>query len=92
MARSISRTGKRGRGRPRTNPTSIHLTLVPDQLAEVDDWIDAQFTEMSRPEAIRVLVELGLAYGRPSQIDTERTSAEAIRQVTKEAGSKKRKA
>jgi hypothetical protein len=60
MKKSISRTEKRGRGRPPTNPTSIHLTLAPEPLAAVDDWIEGQREAYSRPEAIRRLVELGL--------------------------------
>jgi hypothetical protein len=60
MAKSISRTEKRTRGRPATNPTSIHLTLAPGPLAEVDRWIEKKEPELSRPEAIRRLVELGL--------------------------------
>jgi hypothetical protein len=65
MAKSISRTEKRTRGRPATNPTSIHLTLAPGPLAEVDRWIEKQKEPPSRPEAIRRLVELGLkAKGR----------------------------
>ena len=60
MKKSISRTEKRGRGRPATNPTSIHLTLSPEPLSEVDDWIRRQKEPYSRPEAIRRLVELGL--------------------------------
>src|SRR5882757_7907199 len=61
MAKSISRTEKRTRGRPATNPTSIHLTLAPGPLAEVDRWIEKQKEpDLSRPEAIRRLVELGL--------------------------------
>src|SRR6266436_4802074 len=61
MAKSISRTEKRTRGRPATNPTSIHLTLAPDPLADVDRWIEKQKEPgLSRPEAIRRLVELAL--------------------------------
>src|ERR1700730_3169794 len=61
MAKSISRTEKRARGRPATNPTSIHLTLAPDPLAEVDRWIAKQKEPgLTRPAAIRRLVELGL--------------------------------
>jgi hypothetical protein len=60
MAKSISRTEKRTRGRPATNPTSIHLTLAPGPLAEVDRWIEKQKEPPTRPEAIRRLVELGL--------------------------------
>src|SRR3984893_15969714 len=51
---------KRTRGRPATNPTSIHLTLAPGPLAEVDRWIERQKVPPSRPEAIRRLVEIGL--------------------------------
>jgi hypothetical protein len=66
MAKSISGTRKkRGRGRPPTGGTSIHLRVLPDQLKKVDEWRDAQFIEHSRPEAIRELVDLGLSYGSP---------------------------
>jgi hypothetical protein len=41
------------------------VRLQPDHLAHLDRWIEAQFVPMSRPEAIRTLIELGLAYGRP---------------------------
>ena len=63
MAKLISRTEKRGRGRPATNPKSIHLTLEPGPLSEVDQWIARQKeSRLTRPEAIRRLVEIGLAY------------------------------
>jgi hypothetical protein len=61
MAKSISRTEKRGRGRPATNPKSIHLTLEPGPLSEVDQWIARQKEPgLTRPKAIRRLVEIGL--------------------------------
>jgi hypothetical protein len=61
MKRSIIfRTEKRGRGRPRRDPTSIHLTLVPDQLDELDAWIAKQDDSPSRPEAIRRLLAKAL--------------------------------
>jgi hypothetical protein len=61
MAKSISRTEKRTRGRPATNPTSIHLTLAPGPLADVDRWVEKQEDpDLTRPEAIRRLVEIGL--------------------------------
>jgi hypothetical protein len=59
MKKSISRTEKKGRGRPPTNPTSIHLTLAPEPLAAVDAWME-KHEIATRPEAIRRLVELGL--------------------------------
>ena len=43
-------------------PTSIHLTLSPDQLALLDAWIAAQpEPQPSRPAAIRQL--LALSFG-----------------------------
>jgi hypothetical protein len=74
MMKLLSRIEKRGRGRPPTNPTSIHLTLAPGPLAAVDDWIERQKEPYSRPEAIRRLVELGLTAktkGRPKSEDTK---------------------
>jgi hypothetical protein len=65
MAKSISRTEKRGRGRPRINPTSIHLSLAPDLLARVDKFLSGQKDNPSRPEAVRRLVELGLEGMQP---------------------------
>lgn len=56
MARSLFRIEKRSRGRPRKDPTSIHLTLVPDQLATLDAWIAEQKDRPSRPEAVRRLL------------------------------------
>jgi hypothetical protein len=59
----IFRTEKRGRGRPRRDPKSIHLTLVPEQLDQLDAWIAKQDDEPTRPEAIRRL--LAQALGKP---------------------------
>jgi hypothetical protein len=50
----------RGRGRPKTNPTSIHLTLVPDQLARLDAFIAAQDEELSRAEGVRRVLDQAL--------------------------------
>ena len=60
MDDAISRTEKRGRGRPPNGAKSIHLTLVPDQLAALDEWIAAQRPQVSRPEAIRRILADGL--------------------------------
>lgn len=58
MSDAIVRTEKRGR--PPTNATSIHLTLRPDQLTALDAWIEHQPDTLSRPEAVRRLMEIGL--------------------------------
>jgi len=58
MASSISRTEKRSRGRPRVDPTSIHLTLAPSYIEPLDAWIAAQpEPRPSRPEAIRLALK-----------------------------------
>lgn len=58
MPDAIVRTEKRGR--PRTDATSIHLTLPPDQLAALDAWIASEPTKPSRPQAIRSILQAGL--------------------------------
>jgi hypothetical protein len=55
---------KRGRGRPRKNPISIHLTLLPAKAEQVDAWAAEQEDQPSRPEAIRRLVEQALSTGK----------------------------
>jgi hypothetical protein len=61
MKKSITRTGK-SRGRPPTGAESIHLRILPEQSAAVDAWITKQKEpQLSKPEAIRRLVDLGLA-------------------------------
>lgn len=59
MPASINRTEK-SRGRPKTNPTSIHLSLPPHQLAALDAWIATLNEPLSRPAAVRSLIDLGL--------------------------------
>jgi hypothetical protein len=50
----------RGRGRPKTNPTSIHLTLLPDQLARLDAFLAKQEEELSRAEGVRRVLDRAL--------------------------------
>lgn len=55
---------KKSRGRPVTTGTGqmIGVRLLPDQLAALDLWIAAKGGNMSRPEAIRRILdnEMGL--------------------------------
>jgi hypothetical protein len=60
MPESISLTRKKPRGRPPTGAESIHLRLLPYQLAALDQWIAHQSDMPSRPEAVRRLLVLGL--------------------------------
>lgn len=78
MARSISRTEKRRRGRPRTNPTSVHLSLAPDLLARIDQFLAAQKDTPSRPEAIRRLIELALGDLEPAKQLNPRAKSKAV--------------
>jgi hypothetical protein len=47
-----------------TRPTgadSVHLRVLPDQVAAIDAWIiEQKKPDLTRPEAIRRLVEFGL--------------------------------
>src|SRR5437867_3480158 len=53
---------RKKRGPPPTGKGElIGVRIQPDQMAALDDWIDEQEDDPSRPEAIRRLVELGLA-------------------------------
>jgi hypothetical protein len=60
MGKSITRTRK-SRGRPSTGAESVHLRVLPDQSAAIGVWMAKQKEPgLTRPEAIRRLVELGL--------------------------------
>jgi hypothetical protein len=63
MAKSIKDTPKkRGRGRPPTGGRreGVMVRLQPALFETLDDWIRKHGPDLSRPEAIRRLVELGL--------------------------------
>ena len=63
MAKSIRDIPKKRRGRPSTGGRreGILVRLESDQFEALDDWIAKQREPtLSRPEAIRRLVELGL--------------------------------
>jgi len=49
------------KGRPATGiGTMIGVRLQPDQLSALDSWIEHQPDELTRPEAVRRLIERGL--------------------------------
>ena len=61
MAKSITDNRKKKRaGRPRVGAILIGVRVPPAGVAELDDWIEKHAPDLSRPEAIRRLVELGL--------------------------------
>lgn len=61
MTASISKARKKqGRGRPFVGATPIQVRMPPADLAVIDDWIARQSEALTRPEAIRRLVEQAL--------------------------------
>jgi hypothetical protein len=62
MKKSIIDIAKKGRGRPKTTGLGTGILVrMHDQLDALDAWILKQKEpSLSRPEAIRRLVELGL--------------------------------
>jgi hypothetical protein len=64
MRKSIRgiKKSKPGIGRPRTTGAGqpVMVRMHDRQLAAIDGWIAAQGEDVSRPEAIRRLVDLGL--------------------------------
>jgi hypothetical protein len=62
MAKStVSNIRKKRIGRPPVNAVAILVRVPPEALKPIDAWIERQDDPvMSRPEAIRRLVELGL--------------------------------
>jgi hypothetical protein len=59
MAKSISDNTKRTRGRPVTTGkgTLVGVRLTAFQLAKLDAWISKQSASMTRPEAIRAMMQ-----------------------------------
>jgi hypothetical protein len=56
---------KRGRGRPKIGATPVNTRFPPDELKDLDAWIEAQGQlEPSRPEAVRRLVKMALKMTR----------------------------
>jgi hypothetical protein len=47
---------KRGRGRPATGSTPVLVRLQPAQLAGLDAWISKQAEPITRPDAIRGMI------------------------------------
>jgi hypothetical protein len=58
---TVSDIRKKRIGRPPVNAVPILVRMPPADLEPIDNWISKQKEALSRPEAIRRLVELGLA-------------------------------
>jgi hypothetical protein len=58
MAISINDIPKKKRGRPATGKgEGVLVRLRPDQLNALDSWITKQDASLTRPEAIRAMME-----------------------------------
>jgi hypothetical protein len=58
MSKSINDIPKKRRGRPATGKgEGVLVRLQPSQLKALDAWIDKQETFLTRPEAIRAMME-----------------------------------
>ena len=68
MKRSISNIEKkRGRGRPRVGAIPVMVRLLPGQAQKLDQWRKRQPEKPGRPEAIRRLIDQGLAGTGPER-------------------------
>jgi hypothetical protein len=68
MAKSILSDNRKKRiGRPPVGALLIGVRVPPAGVAELDAWIKKNAPDLSRPEAIRRLVELGLAAKTPAR-------------------------
>jgi hypothetical protein len=69
-------------GRPKTTGTGQPqvVRMHDQQIAEIDAWIARQGQEMSRPDAIRRLVEIGLGGGNSAR-QRSANSAERAKQL-----------
>ena len=54
----MSETIRRKGGRPKVGATPITVRIPPDDLAQLDRWIEANHPGTSRPEAIRQIMQL----------------------------------
>jgi len=66
MGKSISDNRKKKPiGRPKVGAILIGVRVPPADVATLDAWIKKHAPDLSRPEAIRRLVELGLKAKQP---------------------------
>jgi hypothetical protein len=93
MAKSISVITNKKRGRPVTTGrgTLVGVRLLDSSLASLDGWIERQDEpELTRPEAIRRLVEVGLNASHQSvkQLHQAKTHADLAADLATEIGLK----
>jgi hypothetical protein len=74
-----SATPPKKRGPPATGKGEpILVRLQPAQLAALDAWMGRQVARLSRPEAIRRLLEQALAVAQPAKSRTPKARSKAL--------------
>lgn len=78
MSRQLAKSAKK-RGRPATGQGEpILVRLQPVQLGGLDRWIAHQDDQLTRPEAIRRLVDLALAGTQPPKARSPKARSRAL--------------
>jgi len=75
--RSVTKRKKKRGAPPASEGTLIGLRLEPGALARVDRWAASQKDDPSRAEAVRRLVELGLAIAQRARMGTKKAAQAA---------------
>jgi hypothetical protein len=95
VAKPIAESKKNRRGRPSTGGRceGILVRFEPSQIAAVDSWAERQDEPATRPEAIRRLVEIGLAADHRSveQLHEAKTHADLAAELAREMGLRAKK-
>lgn len=75
--RSVTKRKKKREAPPAGEGALIGLRLEPEALARVDRWAASQKDAPSRAEAVRRLVELGLAIAQRARVRTKKAAQAA---------------
>ena len=75
--RSVTKRKKKREPPPAGAGALIGLRLEPEALARVDRWAASQKDDPSRAEAVRRLVELGLAIAQRARVRTKKAAQAA---------------
>ena len=75
--RSVTKRKKKRGAPPAGEGALIGLRLEPEALARLDRWAASQKDDPSRAEAVRRLVELGLAIARRARVRTKKAAQAA---------------
>jgi hypothetical protein len=90
MGKSISVTKKSKRGRPATTGTGVQIgeRWQPSEIAAIDDWIAGSGEKMTRGQAVRQLVTIGLSASVINPVSQKKANDSAAKaaQLARELG------